>query len=287
MKRWTLLALLGGMAACDDTDPMASQPRAEAFGASEFFDDGRAMRPLVPGTVAQEWRTRGDTQGLTAEGTWLQAVPVPLTRQLLEEGRTAYETWCAVCHGLTGDGDAIVARKMPQRRPPGLFVPHDHASQVVYGVVEGEAPYTGTQAVTARVGPEAFPLPQRVDGWGAVRDTADAGRPGVPDAGRVKVSDADAARARQVALVGPRGLAMEGRLNEPSTTGDLPHPPGFYFAVISQGFGVMPAYGPQLTPHERWAVVAYLRALGRSQRASLTVAPPEVQARLRQEVGAP
>ncbi|WP_254360455.1 c-type cytochrome [Corallococcus exiguus] len=287
MKRWTLMALLGGMAACDDTDPMASQPRAEAFGASEFFDDGRAMRPLVPGTVAREWRTRGDTQGLTAEGTWLQAVPVQLTRQLLEEGRTAYETWCAVCHGLTGDGDAIVARKMPQRRPPGLFVPHDHASQVVYGVVEGEAPYTGTQAVTARVGPEAFPLPQRVDGWGAVRDTADAGRPGVPDAGRVKVSDADAARARQVALVGPRGLAMEGRLDEPSTTGDLPHPPGFYFAVISQGFGVMPAYGPQLTPHERWAVVAYLRALGRSQRAPLTVAPPEVQARLRQEVGAP
>ncbi|RKG81598.1 cytochrome c [Corallococcus sp. CA049B] len=193
---------------------------------------------------------------------------------------------------------------MPQRRPPGLFVPHDHATQVVYGVVEGEAPYTGTQAVTARVGPEAFPLPQRVDGWGAVRDTADAGRPGVSAAwsgdagwprawasssgrGQVTVGDAGSARARQLALVGPRGLAMEGRLNEPSTTGDLPHPPGFYFAVISQGFGVMPAYGPQLTPQERWAVVAYLRALGRSQRAPLTVAPPEVQARLRQEVRAP
>ncbi|QAT89152.1 hypothetical protein EJ065_7637 [Corallococcus coralloides] len=287
MKRWTLMALLGGMAACDDTDPMASQPRAEAFEASAFFEDGRAMRPLVPGVVAREWRTREDTQELTAEGGWVQAVPVPLTRQLLEEGRTAYETWCAVCHGLTGDGDSVVARKMPQRRPPGLFVPHDHATQVVYGVVEGEAPYTGTQAVTARVGPGAFPLPQRVDGWGAVRDTADAGTSGVPGAGRGTVSDADAERARQVALVGPRGIAMEGRLNEPSTTGDLQHPPGFYFAVISHGFGVMPAYGPQLTPRERWAVVAYLRALGRSQRAPLTVAPPEVQARLRQEAGAP
>ncbi|RKH59777.1 hypothetical protein D7X96_34735, partial [Corallococcus interemptor] len=169
MKRWTLMALLGGVAACDDTDPMASQPRAEAFKPSPFFEDGRAMRPLVPGTVAQEWRARGDTQGLTAEGGWVQAVPVPLTGELLEQGRTAYETWCAVCHGLTGDGDAIVARKMPQRRPPGLFVPHRHADQVVYGVVEGEAPYTGTQAVTARVGPGAFPLPERVDGWGAVR----------------------------------------------------------------------------------------------------------------------
>ncbi|GMU02637.1 hypothetical protein KH5H1_67570 [Corallococcus caeni] len=289
MTRWALLALLGGVAACDDTDPMASQPRAEAFKASAFFEDGRAMRPLVPGTVAQEWRNQEDpasSQGLTAEGRWLQAVPVPLTRALLEEGRTAYETWCAVCHGLTGDGDAIVARKMPQRRPPGLFVPHDHAGQVVYGVAEGEAPYTGTQAVTARVGPDAFPLPRRVDDEGAVRDTADAGRPGAPGPG-VTVSAADAARAREHALVGPRGLAMEGRLNERSTTGALPHPQGFYFEVISHGFGVMPAYGPQLTPQERWAVVAYLRALGRSQRAPLTAAPPEVQARLRQEVGSP
>ncbi|MBN8230240.1 cytochrome c [Corallococcus macrosporus] len=286
MRRWMLTVLLGGTVACEDTDPMASQPRAEAFEASTFFDDGRAMRPLVPGTVAREWRDRGATQGLTADGGWVQAVPVPLTRALLEEGRTAYETWCAVCHGLTGDGDAIVARKMPLRRPPGLFVPHDHATQVVYGVAEGEAPYTGTQAVTARVGPGAFPLPARVDGWGAVRDTADAGRPGTPGQG-LAVSDADAARARQHALIGPRGLAMEGRLDAPAATGDLPHPPGFYFAVISQGFGVMPAYGPQLTPQERWAVVAYLRALGRSQRTPITAAPPEVQARLRQEVGAP
>ncbi|WP_233591679.1 cytochrome c [Corallococcus sp. AB011P] len=287
MKRWALMVLLGCMSACDDTDPMASQPRAGAFAPSGFFDDGRAMRPLVPGTVAQEWRKQEDPalkQGLTTDGRWLQAVPVPLTRGLLEEGRTAYETWCAVCHGLTGDGDAIVARKMPQRRPPGLFVPHDHAGQVVYGVVEGEAPYTGTQAVTARVGPEAFPLPRRVDGEGAVRDTAGAGPPaGTPGHG-VTVSAADAALARQHALIGPRGIAMEGRLTERSTAGDLPHPPGFYFEVISHGFGVMPAYGPQLTPRERWAVVAYLRALGRSQRAPLTAAPADVQARLRQEV---
>lgn len=321
------MALLGGVAACDDTDPMASQPRAEAFRESAFFDDGRAMRPLVPGTVAQEWGTlaREDParrQGLAAGGGWIRAVPVPLTRELLETGRGTYDTWCAVCHGLTGDGDSLVARKMPQRRPPGLFVPHDHATQEVYGTVEAEAPYTGTQAVAARVGPGAFPLPREVDGWGAVRDTrggADAGTlgasapvlgagdagvpaawgasspgslgnrppriPGAPEASAVTA--AEAARARQVALVGPRGIAMEGRLDEPSATGDLPHPVGFYFSVISEGFGVMPAYGAQLSPDERWAVVAYLRALGRSQRAPLSAAPADVRARLRQEVHAP
>ncbi|WP_255442878.1 cytochrome c [Corallococcus sp. Z5C101001] len=321
MRGWGLMALLGGMAACDDTDPMASQPRAEAFRESAFFEDGRAMRPLVPGTVAQEWRApaREDPtrrQGLAAGGGWIRAVPVPLTRELLETGRAAYDTWCAVCHGLTGDGDSLVARKMPQRRPPGLFVPHDHATQEVYGIAEAEAPYTGTRAVAERVGPGAFPLPREVDGWGAVRDTrgrSDAGTPGASasiqgmgDAGvpvawgaphrppRIpgapeasQVTSAESARARQVALVGPRSIAMEGRLDERSATGDLPHPVGFYFAVISEGFGVMPAYGAQLSTEERWAVVAYLRALGRSQRAPLSAAPADVQARLRQEVHAP
>ncbi|MFP2901960.1 hypothetical protein [Corallococcus sp. 4LFB] len=55
MKRWALLALLGGVSACDDTDPMASQPRAEAFEASAFFADGRAMRPWCRGP----WRRSG------------------------------------------------------------------------------------------------------------------------------------------------------------------------------------------------------------------------------------
>ncbi|MCY1046943.1 cytochrome c [Corallococcus sp. bb12-1] len=296
MSGRALLGLLGLVGAgCDDLDPLASQPRAEAFGASTFFEDGRAMRPLVTGTVAQEWlalRREGPArrQGLEADGGWVQAVPEPLTLGLLEEGRGAYDTWCAVCHGLTGDGDSAVARKMPQRRPPGLFVPHDHATQVVYGVEEGAAPYTGTRAVASHMGPRPFPLPREVGGWGAVRDTHGPDETSPPEApaddGGATDRGAAVERARRLALVGPPGGPMEGLLDM-SSTGDLPHPPGFYFAVISDGFGLMPAYGAQLPPHERWAIVAYLRALGRSQRAPLASAPADVRARLGQEVRAP
>ncbi|WP_205522618.1 c-type cytochrome [Myxococcus eversor] len=295
MRGRMLPVLLGCLAACDDTDPLASQPRAEAFKASTFFEDGRAMRPLVPGTVAREWlASRGEgpawRQGLQADGGWVQEVPEPLTRGLLDEGRASYETWCAVCHGLTGDGDSPVARKMPQRRPPGLFVPHDHATQVVYGVEEGEAPYTGTRAVASHVGPRPFPLPREVGGLGAVRDTRGLGSASSSEApsgdGGVTYREVDVERARQVALVGEHGAPMEGQLDTPST-GELPHPSGFYFAVISNGFGLMPAYGAQLPPRERWAIVSYLRALGRSQRASLAAAPPDVRERLLQEVRAP
>jgi mono/diheme cytochrome c family protein len=58
---------------------------------------------------------------------------------------------------------------------------------------------------------------------------------------------------------------------------------GHYFHVISQGFGVMPAYASQLTVEERWAVVSYVRALQLSQRARLEQAPPEERARLERE----
>ena len=58
---------------------------------------------------------------------------------------------------------------------------------------------------------------------------------------------------------------------------------GRYYQVLSQGFGVMPSYASQLTVEERWAVVAYVRALQLSQRAKPEQASPEDQARLERE----
>jgi hypothetical protein len=43
-------------------------------------------------------------------------------------------------------------------------------------------------------------------------------------------------------------------------------PVGRLFAVISEGYGSMPSYAAQIPPEDRWAVVAYLRALQLSQR---------------------
>jgi mono/diheme cytochrome c family protein len=43
--------------------------------------------------------------------------------------------------------------------------------------------------------------------------------------------------------------------------------PGYLFTVMTNGFGQMPSYADKLTPEERWAVVAYIRALQLSQDA--------------------
>jgi mono/diheme cytochrome c family protein len=44
--------------------------------------------------------------------------------------------------------------------------------------------------------------------------------------------------------------------------------PGHFFDVITSGFGAMPDYRAQIAPRDRWAIVAYIRALQLAQRAS-------------------
>jgi mono/diheme cytochrome c family protein len=44
-------------------------------------------------------------------------------------------------------------------------------------------------------------------------------------------------------------------------------PLGYFYDVISNGFGGMPDYGSQVKPADRWAIAAYIRALQLSQHA--------------------
>ncbi len=72
----------------------------------------------------------------------------------------------------------------------------------------------------------------------------------------------------------------------------FPHPPTYHqarlrdapdrhlFDVITQGYGVMPSYADRVTPQDRWAIVAYIRALQLSQSASAKVLPPALRAAL-------
>jgi mono/diheme cytochrome c family protein len=50
---------------------------------------------------------------------------------------------------------------------------------------------------------------------------------------------------------------------------------GYYYNVIRNGVRNMPAYGPQIDTEDRWAVVAYIRALQLSQNATLDDVPAE------------
>ncbi len=67
----------------------------------------------------------------------------------------------------------------------------------------------------------------------------------------------------------------------------FPNPPSYYseqirnasnqtlYDVITRGYGVMYAYADRVAPDDRWAIVAYIRALQASASGSLADVPPE------------
>lgn len=52
-------------------------------------------------------------------------------------------------------------------------------------------------------------------------------------------------------------------------------PDGYFYDVISNGFGRMYSYASRIVPEDRWAIVAYIRALQLSQHASLQDVPSQ------------
>jgi mono/diheme cytochrome c family protein len=169
---------------------MDYQPRYNTQETNELFDDGMAMRPPVPGTVAKGF-LREDVRfysGQTEEGRFVEKVPVPVTRALLERGRERYNIFCSVCHGQAGFGQGVIMTGDYGYAPAPTY----HKS--------------------------------------ALRDTAD----------------------------------------------------GYLYDVITNGVRNMPGYAAQVPVADRWAIVAYIRALQRSQNAQRENVPPSVLARIEQ-----
>jgi hypothetical protein len=51
--------------------------------------------------------------------------------------------------------------------------------------------------------------------------------------------------------------------------------PGHFFDVITNGFGAMGEYASQVRPRDRWAIIAYIRALQLSQNALVDMLPEQ------------
>lgn len=93
---------------------MLDQPKVDPYET--------VMRAPPEGAVAQE-------RDESAHAPW--------TRATLMAGRDHYDTFCAVCHGLAGDGDGPLATKLAARRPRSLHddevraLPAERVEQIV------------------------------------------------------------------------------------------------------------------------------------------------------------
>ena len=165
---------------------MHDQPKYESLEASTFFPDGRAARPLVPGTVARG-HLREDTHLYEGKvgGKPAETFPFPIDLKTLQRGQQRYNIYCSPCHDRVGSGNGMVVRR-GFRAPPSYHIE----------------------------------------------------------------------RLRQV-------------------------PPGYLYDVITNGFGAMQDYAAQIPVRDRWAIVAYVRALQLSQNARLNDVPETERQNLR------
>jgi mono/diheme cytochrome c family protein len=202
LRRTALLLLplaLAVLPACQQK--MAQQPSFRPDEENPFFRDGRANRPLLPGTVArghlrtdlalftgqrkreqQDWAvpaaavgrgagTPADAAALAAaiEGNNVEKFPFPITYDVMVHGRNRYMIYCVVCHDPLGTGHGKIVER-GYTRPPSYHIE---------------------------------------------------------------------------------------RLRKER--------PGNFFRVITDGYGSMPDYRQQIPPRDRWAIIAYIRALQLSQ----------------------
>jgi mono/diheme cytochrome c family protein len=114
---------------------MYDQAKYEPLEASRFFADGTSARPLPAHTVARGFlRTDpGYWTGVGADGRAVDALPMPLTPELLTRGRKVYETFCSPCHGLAGAGDGMIVQR-GFKQPPSFHDPRLRAAALGYFV---------------------------------------------------------------------------------------------------------------------------------------------------------
>jgi hypothetical protein len=166
---------------------MADQPHQRPLEPSNFFDDGMASRPVVPGTVARAGTDQNDRRlDHRVDGKLVDTFPFEVTMEVLARGQERYEIFCTPCHDRLGTGQGMIVRR----------------------------------------------------GFTPARSFHDP------------------------------------RLREA--------PAGHFFEVMTQGFGPMPSYANQLSEYDRWAVIAYIRALQLSRNVRLDQLPPEDRAKMKE-----
>jgi mono/diheme cytochrome c family protein len=182
-----LLAVVSGLALLGCQQKMATQPYFQPLEKNEFFKDGRASRPLEPGTVS-----RGDLREDDAlytgkvNGQLVTEFPLSVTEEVMARGHDRFNIYCAPCHSKLGDGNGMIVQRGVSR-PPSF---------------------------------------------------------------------------------------MDDRL--------VTAPVGHIYDVITNGYGRMYSYNQQIPVRDRWAIVAYVKALQAAGRGTIADVPPAVQTSLMQ-----
>src|SRR5215471_12899315 len=106
---------------CDEMvrQDMANQPKNRPESPSDFFADGRSVRPLVENTVARG-SIDDDVYNMPKDFAGFPPA-VKVDEKLLQRGEDRYKIFCTPCHGLQGDGLGMIAAR-GMKHPPSYHI---------------------------------------------------------------------------------------------------------------------------------------------------------------------
>ncbi len=125
---WAVLIALAGCRGQTSSEPpivvfrgMHEMPRYDVQEEAPYFDDGRAMRPTVPGTIPVEAVIDSDVgDGLDVNGNYVAMIPPGAMQHfgageeamsaMLARGQQRFNIYCTPCHGYAGDGQGMVSQ---------------------------------------------------------------------------------------------------------------------------------------------------------------------------------
>jgi mono/diheme cytochrome c family protein len=115
-----------------------------------FFEDRRAMRPQIEGTVA-EGELRADDHFYTGkvDDAWAKTFPseVPVSNETMARGEERFGIYCTPCHGVDGTGQGMVARRAASLREGTWVPPTDLHTEVLHYKPVGELFHTISNGV--------------------------------------------------------------------------------------------------------------------------------------------
>jgi mono/diheme cytochrome c family protein len=81
-------------------------------------------------------------------------------------------------------------------------------------------------------------------------------------------------------------IVQRGFRRPPKYTDDrlVKAPSSYFYDVVTNGFGAMSSYADQLTPEDRWKVIAYIRVLQLSQRANINELAENAKQEIQREI---
>jgi len=122
-KPIVMSGLLIAFVAAGCRQDMHDQPRLEPLEVSSFFQDGRASRPLVAGTIPRgHLRIDDHLYTGTVNGQLVNTFPFAITREILERGRERYDIFCTPCHDQAGYGQGMIVQR-GFRAPTSFHIP--------------------------------------------------------------------------------------------------------------------------------------------------------------------